>query len=108
MNALLSGRARTVTDALELSRGGSRNGYAAVSPEDEAAAKLSYDQNALTNHCAEGVALLDRLHAFDNVHPALSEAVQHLAALKRAVDTFIRFPSAERYRQHLLGRHVRT
>jgi hypothetical protein len=108
LNAFFGGRAKTLTEAVELCARPKSNGQPAISKEQEAAAKLAHDQTCLADYCANGIALFDRLGAYNHRHPALSDAVQQLAAVKRAVDNFIRFPSPEAYRQHLIGSHVRT
>jgi len=104
LNAVLSGKVKRITEALELCFGHSPNGHADVPDLNTEADRLSYDQNALSKFSDEGVRLLESVHAYDNRHPALTQAAQHLAAFKREIQMWIQFPSPEAYRKHLRGR----
>jgi hypothetical protein len=99
--AVLSGRAKRVAEVAKLCSGGNGNGR---SGQFDQTAAPCYDESALANLYSEAFGLLEKLRAAHHEHPGLVEAMQHLVESRRAFELWIRFPSPEEFRRHILGR----
>jgi hypothetical protein len=98
--AVLSGKAKTVTEVAEACSAGNENGQTGQCNQTAAPC---YEESALANLYSDAFKLLEKLQAAHAQHPGLVQATEHLGGSKRAFELWMRFPSPDDYRRHLRG-----